>query len=117
MSFYTILLEPTTSAATSLPFTLNQDVTFATLIVNGLATIETAILQIYDPISETFVDWKPAAAPGGNYLLLNGNGTTQLDATTNSITLGPVWGTFKVVKSVTAAAVGISVAQYITPRV
>jgi len=94
---YNIILPATTSAAISQTITLSQDMSAVTFICNGLATSETATLQIYEPISQTFVNVLPLV---------------QLTASKNTITLAQTWGIFEFNKTVTAAAVGISALQY-----
>lgn len=94
---YNIILEATTSAAISNPITLSQDMTAVTFICNSLVNSETATLQIYEPISQTFINVLP---------------TVQLTASKNTITLAQTWGIFEFQKSSTAASVGISALQY-----
>lgn len=108
---YEIILAPTTAGATSSTFTLSQDTSSATLICNGLASAETATVQIYEPISESFVNWTPTV------IGLSPSASVQMTSSSNSITIANVWGTFQVVKTMTSASVGISVNQFVSARI
>lgn len=99
-----IILPATTYAATSTPIGLSQDLTSVTLVCNGLQDSETAIIQIYDPVSEAYVDYLPVGDPF--------EGPLQMNSTFNVVTINQVWGAFQIVKSATVAAVGISATQY-----
>ncbi len=96
---YQEIITPTTSAATSNTFSLPQDTTNLTIICNGLAGSETAKLQIFEPISETFMDYLPVG------------GIVQCTSSINTINLVNTHGIFQLVKSSTVASVGATVQQ------
>jgi len=93
------IIEPTTLAATSSSFSLPQDMTNCTIICSGLAGSETAKLQIFEPISQTYIDYMPTG------------GLVQCTAAINVINLVNTHGIFKLVKSSTVASVGATVQQ------
>lgn len=89
-----VLIMPTTAQATSDSFSVNFN-HIGFLTADGLATIETVTIQIYCPASETWVNYKA-----------NDN-LFQLTAKTNGLDIYLTAGTYRVVKTVTAVAVGV----------
>jgi hypothetical protein len=90
-----ILITPRTAETTSDSFSLNYN-HIGTLTADGLATTETVTIQIYCPASQTWVNYK------ANDTLF------QLTAKTNGLDIYLSAGTYRVVKSATAGAVGVA---------
>jgi len=90
-----ILITPKTAAETSDSFSVNFN-HIGFLTADGLATTETVTIQIYCPASQTWVNYK------ANDTLF------QLTAKTNGLDIYLSAGTYRVVKSATAGAVGVA---------
>jgi hypothetical protein len=97
-----IILAKTTSAETSSAIGLSQDMSSVTFVCAGLATSETAVVQIWDAISSAYVNYIPPA------------GIVEMTASINTVTINQTWGAFIVKKSITAAEVGVTANQYFT---
>jgi hypothetical protein len=90
-----ILITPKTAAETSDSFSVNFN-HIGFLTADGLATTETVTIQIYCPASQAWADYK------ANDLIF------QLTSKTNGLDIYLSAGTYRVVKSVTAVAVGVA---------
>lgn len=98
----TIVLEPTTSAVASDSFIVGN-APGVTVICAGLQGGETATVQFFEPISNTWINYVPP-------------GATAPIVFTNIINLYDVWdtaGTYRVNKILTANPVGISVSRFL----
>lgn len=89
-----ILITPKTAAETSDSFSVNFN-HIGFLTADGLATTETVTIQIYCPASQTWANYK------ANDVLF------QLTAKTNGLDVYLSAGTYRVVKTATASAVGV----------
>lgn len=89
-----VLITPTVATATSESFSLNYN-HLGFLTADGLATIETVTIQIYCLASQTWVNYK------ANDTLF------QLTSKTNGLDIYLSAGTYRVVKTATALAVGV----------
>lgn len=92
-----ILIAATTAAVTSKSFTANQNNTG--LLVNGLTGAETVKVQVYDQISNTYID------------ALIGGVVPKADANNNMISMTQDAFTYRVVKSATTNPVGVAIYQ------
>lgn len=92
-----ILINPTTAAVTSVAFTANANNTG--LLCDGLVGAETVKLQVYNSITKAYVDVKIKGAP------------FVADASNNLINIFSDAFIYRVVKSATASAVGVSLEQ------
>ena len=90
-----ILLQPTTAAAISNPTQATKIGQTVTIICTGLQASETATLLIYDPIST-------------NYVPCFIDGQQPTFSATNTVIGIEGAGSYKVSKSITQAAVGVS---------
>jgi len=90
-----ILITPKTAAETSDSFSVNFN-HIGFLTADGLATTETVTIQIYCPASQTWTNYKA------------NNTVFQLTSNTNGLDIYLSAGTYRVVKSVTAVAVGVA---------
>lgn len=95
-----IILQPTTSAATSDPFQLLLD-NYLTITVSGLQDAEVAPLQVLDPISG---DWN-------DYYV--GDAVLQFSSTITQLSLSNTSGSFRVDKPSTTGAVGVALSETI----
>jgi hypothetical protein len=90
-----ILIIPQTAEATSDSFSVNFN-HLGFITADNLATTETVTIQIYCPASQTWVNYR------ANDTLF------QLTTKTNGLDIYLSAGTYRVVKSATAAAVGVA---------
>jgi hypothetical protein len=95
-----VLLSPTIEFAFSSTFSLPQDGSCATVVCAGLSGGEIATVQILDPISSTYINYLPS------------EGAVTFTANINTINFSYTHGVFRINKSATASAVGITVQQY-----
>lgn len=93
-----IIMQPTKEVAYSETFSTNQS-SNATLVCNGLESTESVSVQIFDPVTKEFHDW-----------LVDGD-VQQMDAKNNVIEIYLSSGTFRVHKTATSNAVGVSLTQ------
>ena len=99
-TFANTILQPTTAASNSNSFTMRQDMTAICVYCTGLQNTESAKIQFKNPIDSLWYD-----------LLVNSVVPT-FNNTNNVINIALWWGTFRVVKTVTATPVGVVVSGF-----